>query len=109
MTEGCNIQQCPGGYIYVSTGNLQTSCLRIQVFNHSIIKYKSMILQICCTPLLHINTVKLLTMYTTVRLTTAEVVQHPHVCRVHNLQYIFILMQSPFSSNLGKGDCRSIK
>ena len=26
---------------------------------------------------------------TTVRLTTAEVVQLPHVCRVHNLQYIF--------------------
>ena len=26
--------------------------------------------------------------YTTVRLTTAEVAQHPHVCPVHKLQYI---------------------
>ena len=47
--------------------------------------------------------------YTTVRLTTAEVVQLPHVCRVHNLQYIFYTSAVTFSSNLGKGDCRSIK
>ena len=34
--------------------------------------------------------------YTTVRLTTAKVVQHPHVCPVHKLQYILYFCSHPF-------------
>ena len=43
------------------------------------------------------------------RLTTAEVVQHPHVCPIHINYSIFYTSAVTFSSNLGKGDCRSIK
>ena len=80
--------------------NMQTLCiaLRSNCQVHQTVVYKTTALRI---GLGH--------GYTTVRLTTAEVVQQPHVCPIHNFTVYFILLQSPFSYNLGKGDCRSIK